>query len=362
MATTTPDYTLTSDDFAALTAIVKVQADLGATTLTASGLLDVMAQLFNLSYTLMPPVTNTSISSAFAAFLAQLAEVPTGFSNYDVPALWVAYTWGHYVQTDFQDWYYQSVTYNEWAKLQSAPPGPSAWQTSVTGYLATLQPTLYPATPTFIYDIDPGYRQGDWNSPTWAQTQTYSFEYGLFTPDKWTGAGQVKTGAPALWTAQAGDLAATMQATALTDAMCLYLLYLLVGLCTSPRASDLTTVATVANLVTNSVENPNDTFIDQLVYYALMAWVDPRGTYQWTHDQLTAQLQAFSASVSNGDPASQLVTRTLQQQTSVLNSTSSYPMTDPYNPSISFPVRRTDTLAALNQTWATLQSMKHEEE
>ena len=356
MTTTTPDYTLTTNDLAALTAIVKAQADLGTTTLTADDLLDFMAQLFNLSYTLMPQVTNTSISAAFAAFLTQLAKVSTSFNSYDVPALWVAYTWGHYVQTDFQDWYYQSVTYIEWAKLQSAPPGPAAWQTGVTGYLTSLQPTLYPATPTFIYDIDPGYRQGNWDSPTWAQTQTYTFEYGLFTPDKWTDAGQVKTGAPALWTTQSGDLTATMQATALTDAMCLYLLYLLVGLCTSPNAKDLTTVETVANLVTNSVENPNDTFIDQLVYYALMAWVDPRGTYQWTHDHLTAQLQAFSASVPNGDPASQLVTRTLQQQTSVLNSASSYPMTDPYNPSISFPVRRTDTLAALNQAWATLST------
>src|SRR5438128_11746376 len=127
MTTAAPDYTLTSDDLAALTAIVTLQADIGATTLTASGLLDFMTQLFNLSYTLMPKVTNTSIPVAFDAFLAQLAQVPTSFSEYTLPALWVAYTWGHYVQTDFQDWYYQSVTYNEWAKLQSAPPGPSAW-------------------------------------------------------------------------------------------------------------------------------------------------------------------------------------------------------------------------------------------
>ena len=229
------------------------------------------------------------------------------------------------------------------------PPSPPDWKASVEGFLHSLPSSPRPPT-TIIW-----YPAGSNEATTYRQ-QIIQYEYDLFDPAKWTDAAQVKQSAAALWKAQSGDLGTLTKTTPLSDQMCLYLLFLLTGLCTSPDPQDISKVYQIANLDTDSPEYPNDTLADQLVYYALMEWVDPRGDYQWTHDQLDAEMELLVASVPNNDPASSLMHKTFEQQAAVLKSSPSYPMIDPYNPSIGFPQRKTDTLAAINKAWATLQS------
>jgi hypothetical protein len=119
---------------------------------------------------------------------------------------------------------------------------------------------------------------------------------------------------------------------------------------------DRTRGARIATLPCSSPELPNDTFANQLTYYWLMAMADPLGSFSFTSAQLDPMLATLSGAVTNQDPGSQLLSQVFTRQAKFLVADAGYPMQDPYNPSISFPVRQTDTMAALNQSWATLSA------
>lgn len=353
MGTSGPDSTLTSADLTAFANIVGMQGDVGATTLTKAGLADFSQRLYWCSFNYQT-ISNTSLQNYLDVFYQGLSTTTTNWGA-PVPALLVAYMWGNFCQNgDWGSYYDETGSGITWQNrcaygnfACSTPSAPANWQSAIQSALTTAPCSAYPPSTMvwFPASSDEAFEN---------RYNIVNYEYGLFDPAKWTDVNLVAQNTSALWTAQSSDLATLTQTTPLTDQQCLYLLHLLTGLCTSPSAKDLALVNTIATLNTNSIENPNDIFIDQLTYFALMVWVDPKGAYQWTHDQLASTLAILAAATPNQDPGSVVLKKTFAQQTAVLNSSSSYPMVDPYNPSIGFPQRKTDTLAALNNAWQGL--------
>ena len=184
----------------------------------------------------------------------------------------------------------------------------------------------------------------------------YDYQFGLIDPTKWTDFNEVARSSPGLWATQSSDLSALLKASGdLADSSAIYLLFLLTGLCSSPTPSDVELVAKIGTFVTSSPEYPNATFADQLVYLTLMLWADPRGNYQWTNAQVDARVHDLIGAVTTGNAAAQIMSKTLTTQAAILKSTSSYPMVDPYNPSIGFDQRKSDTLFAIGKAWASLR-------
>lgn len=345
------DYALTSADLVAYTNIVGMQCDVGAHTLTKAGLSD-FAKRLSWSTWNYQTIVNTNLQQQLTLLYQGLANTTTNWGS-TVPALLLAYQWAQFLSNDadFRTYYNETGSGITWQNrcaygniCCSLPSAPQVWHDAVQAVPTTAPSSANPPS-TIIWF--PASSDEAWTY----RASIIAYELDLFDPTKWTDAGLVAQHTTALWTWQSADLANLSSTTPLTDQMCLYLLYLLVGLCTSPNPADLNRVNTLANMDTNSIEYPNDTFIDQLTYYALMAWVDPKGPYQWTHDKLASNLTALAA-LPNQDPGSVLLQRTFTQQLAVLNSSPSYPMLDPYNPAIGFPQRKTDTLAALAQAWA----------
>jgi hypothetical protein len=285
-----------------------------------------------------------------------LANVPTSYgttSAANFPALYVSWLWRDCIAKNWDaiytwgwgGWEYPSYGTNG---CKPYPPvGPAAWSEAVEKSIADIHTSGSPGPGDLIMVHVPNNQDKD---------QILAFQDSRFDPRNWTDADQVAKLAPGLWTVQSEQLSALTAQSSLSSDMCLYLLFLLTGLCTSTNGKDITLVNKIANLDTSSTENPNDTFADQLVYFALMVLIDPKGTYQWSHDQLNQMLTQLLGFLPNADPASTILQKTFNQQLAVLNSTPSYPMIDPYNPSIGFPQRKADTLAALNTAWTTLKS------
>jgi hypothetical protein len=59
--------------------------------------------------------------------------------------------------------------------------------------------------------------------------------------------------------------------------------------------------------------------------------------------------------ITQGDPASVAIKTSLETHGKILYTASSYPMVDPYAPSVGFPQRKTDTLFALDRARATIR-------
>jgi hypothetical protein len=106
----------------------------------------------------------------------------------------------------------------------------------------------------------------------------------------------------------------------------------------------------------SSQEYPNDTFINQLIYLALMYLGDPLGPYGWSNAQLQMALADITSVVANVGPAAPLILTSLAQHQKLLYAAASYPLVDPYNPGIGVTQRKTDTLAALDKARASLHA------
>ncbi|HEU5328004.1 MAG TPA: hypothetical protein VFU78_07920 [Thermomicrobiales bacterium] len=177
----------------------------------------------------------------------------------------------------------------------------------------------------------------------------------MITLARWTDANQVRVSTSALWTVQATAFGSLLAQPALDRDTFLFLLHLCVALGTATAATQQR-VARVVSFGTDSPENPNDTFADQLVYFILMYLGDPRGKFGWANSRLQSFVHDLMAVILNTDPGSAALHTALDQQLKVLVSDASYPLQDPYNPGTGFNVRQTDTLAALNRAWAQMHS------
>jgi hypothetical protein len=176
-----------------------------------------------------------------------------------------------------------------------------------------------------------------------------------FDPSNWTDSGKLTTSLAPLSTAQSGTLTTLLaQKSAPSPQTWPFLLYLLAAQCAS-TAHDQQRANTIVATPTTSREYPNDALINQLVYYTLMYWADPLGDLNWTNAQIQDAVKALGDAVPGQDPASRAIANSLQKHGKILHSTNSYPMVDPYAPSVAFDQRKTDTLFALEKAWATVK-------
>ncbi len=348
---TTLSSGLDRGDIPALDDLARIQGDVGAQPLTKAGLTDFMARLNTLSYNDYGAVSNAVVKGWLDLLYANLINQAT---KYGVPVhgLYIGYNYGLYLVGNREAWYEMSGQAFCNFKGLNASYGIPAW-------------TLPPNSPTWnkaVTDLFNGWSMD--NPPTsviasrpgMAYEDEINFQAALFDPANWTGAGNVITGLGPLWSAQTSALQAliTQRSLALSDAV--LTLYLLIAMVNSASPEDRARGEHIATLPCSSPELPNDTFAGQLTYYWLMAMTDPLGSFTFTNAQLEPMLAILSGAVTNQDPGSQLLNQVFTRQAKILAADTSYPMQDPYNPSTSFPVRQTDTMAALNEAWATLSA------
>jgi hypothetical protein len=343
---------LTTADLATLVTLARVQGDIGANPLTKAGLTDFMAQVNTLSFTDYGATTNAQVKGWADLLYTALMATPTNYQQ-TVTALYVAYNYGLYVAGNYEAWYEMSgdafanfmglnASYNipGWTPPSQSP----TWNKTITTMLNHWNEGWEGNLPRNIIDSKPGD----------GYQQEIDFQANLFDPRNWTDAAQVQVNAKPLWDAQSAMLRALVTQGSLAENDALLVPFLLIALVNAHDAPSRSLGYQIANLTATSPEHPNDTFADQLVYYALLALADPLGNFALPHGALLGLVNALIPAVPNQDPGSVLLSRVLTEQAKILNVDTSYPMTDPYNPGIGFTVRQTDTLAALNRAWATL--------
>jgi len=144
-----------------------------------------------------------------------------------------------------------------------------------------------------------------------------------------------------------------LRETQLTADDYFYLLHLLIAVPNGDQSARQL-AQKIADLRTTSLEYPNDTFVNQLVYVTLLHLSDPLGSYGWNNVQLQKALQDLEGVILALDPLSTAIKTGLIQSGKVLNSDDSYPMQDPYCPNVGFTQRKSDTLAALDKARTTI--------
>jgi hypothetical protein len=172
----------------------------------------------------------------------------------------------------------------------------------------------------------------------------------LFKTANWTNVQDLKPATASLWVNQAAALADLQSQPALDDDGCLFLLYLLCSLGTGDAAGQKQ-AQTITSFPTNSLELPNDSFIDTLIYYIMMIWVDPLGSFGFNGDGIRGTLNTINGLLVNTDPGTQAIKTCIGKNLKILNAAPTYPMTDPYNPNIAFNTRKSDLLEAINSVW-----------
>ncbi|HEX8410492.1 MAG TPA: hypothetical protein VF883_16625 [Thermoanaerobaculia bacterium] len=110
----------------------------------------------------------------------------------------------------------------------------------------------------------------------------------------------------------------------------------------------------IATAPAPSDEFPDVTFARQLVYAVAMLLVDPFGAYQWKPETVGTFLKVVRDLYRGDDPATAAMVSALAYHLAVFNVDQDYPLLDPYFDE-TFPVRQTDTLAALNAAWRSLR-------
>ena len=234
---------------------------------------------------------------------------------------------------------YGSDAHAVWYGAQGAPSTPPPWQAAVQKVINQWGDTP-PAN-----RINVGASMTD-NQLVITSAQTVLNGWTAFPPiaQKTTAIGQGQ---------QAAMTALLARTTLDTDAY-FFLLHLLIALATGNNTAQQL-AQRIVSTIASSPEYPNDTFINQLVYLALLYLADPLGSYGWTNAQLQALLQALEGVLLATDPASTAIKTSLVQHGKVLISDASYPMQDPYT-SIGFTQRKTDTLFALDKARHALQT------
>ena len=120
----------------------------------------------------------------------------------------------------------------------------------------------------------------------------------------------------------------------------------LVTLCAGNDADQKMALA-IAKCPSSSFEYDNDTFINQLLYLALMHLGNPRGDFRFDNGGRQKVLTDLFAVIRGTDEATTIIKNSINNSLNRLRTNNSYPMQDTSNPDLGFNIRFTDTLAAL---------------
>jgi hypothetical protein len=219
-----------------------------------------------------------------------------------------------------------------WVGVQSAPGAPPPWQVAVQNVINQWG------------DSPPANRINagtDMNSNQQVVTSAQTVLNG------WTAFPPIAQKATAIGQGQRDAVTALLKQDTLDAGTYFHFLHLLIAVVTGDtKAQQL--ARRIVSAVADSPEYPNDTFVNQLVYLALLYLADPLGAYGWNNAQLQGALRDLQGAILAADPASTAIQASLVQHGKVLNADASYPMQDPYS-SIGFTQRKTDTLFALDK-------------
>jgi hypothetical protein len=259
----------------------------------------------------------------------------------------------HYTTSCDDDWNDNQRDSGGWGP----PPGPPAWNAAIAAILTQWgdsPPSSYVDNTRHLYTNNFGEGTCYWASAHPNYVAEKSKVNGWLTG--WPSSTQtiLQTIAP-VWAEQKQDFMTLLGVDTLPAEGCFFLLYLLPALMTGDAASQSLAAKTVST-PTSSPEYPNDVFVNQLVYLALMYLADPLGSFGWNNQQLQAGLRDLSSVVVRSDPASVALATSLTQHGKILYSDASYPMVDPYAPNVGISQRKTDTLFALDKTRAAIRN------
>lgn len=228
------------------------------------------------------------------------------------------------------------------------PAYPPAWQVALTNLMKTWDDVLartdwYSAT--LKGDIPP-QKVFPWGAGFDDYVQKH---LAVLDPKSWTDVEGLKDGVARVWRSQLAEARQVLaHPEALPSEAYFYLLHLLIVL-RNGNDDCQTLAANTLLLPCSSPEYPNDTFVNQIVYAALMNVADPNGAYAWDSSQRLQMLQGLRSLVVGEDPATGALQASLASHIATQNTDSAYPMQDP-NTNVAFDERKTDTLAALDKS------------
>jgi len=133
----------------------------------------------------------------------------------------------------------------------------------------------------------------------------------------------------------------------MSEGIYFYLLHLLIGLGTI-GINDQIIAQQIVSTIATSDEFPHDIFINQLLYMALLHMADPNGPYKFSRDQIFDMLRRTRDCIHSTDDASAAIKAAVEHQMAIVNADTSYPWTDPYNPTVDLNTRLANALAALD--------------
>ncbi|HEU5328006.1 MAG TPA: hypothetical protein VFU78_07930 [Thermomicrobiales bacterium] len=368
MSSNTTNDTLVAGELAAVRALLTFQGAYGVgvkqlATVDAgnyfgslNSLAGVNAQLqnpqfqgwYNQLYTLLM-ATNTVYHQPFPALYIVYAYTPFCDVNMVLNSAWKGY-WSTFLHGYAYTIDGNDVTINPWGQetwllhLPPRPTAPAVWKQATDNLLTKWGD----APPANILHLGTGGSGG-----FTYDAATYTFQQSVLA--NWSDFAQVAVTTAPMWQAQQSTMTALLQQTALTADAYFFLLHLLIALPTGATSAQQLAQRIVSASAT-SQEYPNDTFINQLVYLAMLYLADPLGAYGWNNAQLQAVLQALEGAILASDSASAAIKGSLVQHGKVLYSDSAYPMQDPYSPNIGFTQRKSDTLFALDKARQTLHT------
>jgi hypothetical protein len=369
-----PDYLLAGEDLAAFPVLIRLQGDVSADAGAPkrAQLLDFMAGLTDLAYHHYVKLSNSQPKGWIDTLYTTVADTQTSYGC-TAPGLYAAYSYYMFCQ----GWWQGNPDGNDDYGRTGYPPDWQEGGGQEPGYDTDLKHGPYPApwgafaglwkppgiSLSFFNAISSVMNQ--WGSiPPATLIQTYPaasnyaslerFGMSRFDPSNWTDAVKLTSSLAGISTAQSDTLTTLLKQDTPDPGTWLFLLYLLAAQGNSiPK--DQQRAATILATHANSVEYPNDTLINQLVYYILMYWADPLGTFGWTNAKLQDVVKVLGNAVMGQDPASVAVRNSIEAHGKILCSDSAYPMQDPYSPNIGFDQRKTDTLFALDKAWTAVK-------
>jgi hypothetical protein len=168
----------------------------------------------------------------------------------------------------------------------------------------------------------------------------------------WTDFPTVAARTLPVFQSQSDKLKAMLQPDALAASDYFFLLHLLIAACSRTDSTESQLVSALCN----SAEYPNDTFINQLIYLALMYLANPVGSFKLDNPDLQTMMSDLKACITSSVPAAAAITTALDKHLTLLYVDSAYPMDDPNNAAVNFDDRLTDTLSALDATRAAQHS------
>ncbi len=342
------NYTILPGDLLALAPLISAENDLYQMLSNAPSeiLTDFMAQVDSLSFDAYPTSSGSQVQNWVEELFTTLSTTKTtafygSFPPPDGPEIptacvYLAYAYSEWISdyTDDPPDYAGSASFWVFAgdlTYQDVQPWPrpqhsAAWSTSISQAIELIE-----------------------NSPDQLVEQRF-----LSFPTYWPDYENVPKNSK-LWSEQAAALQSLQGQSSLAAGQCPFLLYLLLAQTTSSDANDQKLVNTISNATVSSPELPNSTFAEQLVYFTLMYLNDPRGSINWTNQQILDFVSSLIAAIP-ANSTSKTLSAVLADQQKYLKAYASYPGIDPNNPAIPFNERYSDVLAAINMAWMTIFS------